>query len=109
MWCIRGALGKARKVLINARECTKGALECALNEARNKGKEDLTKAKVAAARQSLLKALLNPVKRHMARSSGIQHARRVILFRGSFAWDTVLLVLGYSRHMWTIYGVLIHV
>lgn len=57
MWCIRGALSKAKKVLINKR-VTKGALECALSEARHKGRDDRTKHKAAVARQSLLKAQL---------------------------------------------------
>lgn len=49
---------KARKVIIYARECTKGALKCASNDARHKGKDDRMRHKVAAARHSLLKAPL---------------------------------------------------
>ena len=47
MWCTRDALGKARETLINARECTKEVLECALNEARYKGKSARTRQLLA--------------------------------------------------------------
>ena len=102
----QGCIGKARKVLINAKECTKEALKCALNEVRHKGKDNRTKHKAAVERQSLLKAPLYLVELHMAQSNGLQQFTRIFLFCGPFSWDPFLLILGYSKHMGAIYMVL---
>ena len=44
VWCKWSALDKARETLINARECIKSDLGCALNEARHKNQKSRSRS-----------------------------------------------------------------